>query len=123
MSPDDLALKVAHNDAPLVIDALAALGYTFEVPGTPGRYHELDEGQHSMRLYLVGKTGLQMQIVREIMAAIHSTGLRVREPDAHPSGLRTTEPAFANVLQSGARRAAAQKPIDQRMPGMGKNYV
>lgn len=131
MTPDDLALKCAqrcrerfsHNDAALVIDALAALGYTFEVPGTPGRIIESDEVRHSMALYLSRKTGLHIQIVRDILAAIHITGLNIREPDQHPSGLRTTEHAFTNVQPFGARRAAAQKPIDDRMPGQGRNYA
>ena len=48
MSPNDLALKlaqaapqhVAFDDVIIVADALATLGYSFEPPGVPGRYHE-----------------------------------------------------------------------------------
>ena len=131
MSPNDLALKlaqaapqhVAFDDVIIVADALATLGYSFEPPGVPGRYHESDEAQHSMRLYLCRTTGLAMQPVRNVLVAIEQIGLRIREPNSHPSGFCTSAAAFENVLKSGAARAAAQKPIDQRMPGMGKNYV
>jgi hypothetical protein len=131
MTPDDLALKVAqmcrerfsHNDAALVIDALAALGYTFEVPGLPGRIIESDEVKHSMTLYLVGQTKLPISIVRSIVQAISITGLNIREPDQHPSGLKTTAHAFSTVKRFGAQHAAAQKPIDDRMPGHGRNYA
>jgi hypothetical protein len=135
MTPDDLTMQIAQRearqggartsfeDASLVVESLASLGYTFEPPGVPGRYHETDEAQHSMALYLSRKTGLHIRAVYCVLNTIDKLGLRIREPASHPSGLRTTEPAFANVLQSGAHRAAAQKPIDQRMPGQGKNYV
>jgi hypothetical protein len=102
--------RTSFEDATLVIEALAALNYTFEPPGVPGRYHDSDEGQQSMALYLSRTTGLHIRAVRVIMNTIDKLGLRAREPDAHPSGLKTTEPAFANVLQSGAQRAAAQIP-------------
>jgi hypothetical protein len=135
MSPDDLAVTIAQRearqggartsfeDAALVVDALARLGYEFVPPGHPGRYHESDEGRQSMALYLSRTTGMHIRAVHVIMNTIDKLGLRIREPDAHPSRLRTTEPAFANVIQSGAQRAAAQKPIDDRMPGMGRNYA
>jgi hypothetical protein len=135
MTPDDLTMQIAQrearqggartsfDDASMVIEALASLGYTFVPPGVPGRYHESDEGRQSMALYLSRTTGLHIQAVHVIMNTIDKLGLRIREPDAHPSGLRTTEPAFANVLQSGAQRAAAQKPRDDRMPGQGRNYA
>jgi hypothetical protein len=135
MKPDDLALRIAQRearqggartnfeDASLVTEALASLGYTFEPPGVLGRYHESDEGRQSMALYLSRTTGLHIRTVHVTMNTIDKLGLRIREPDQHPSGLRTTEPAFANVLQSGAQRAAAQKPIDDRMPGQGRNYA
>jgi hypothetical protein len=120
MSPDDLSTRIAqmcrerfeHNDATLVIDQLASLGYTFEVPGVAGRYTaESDEGRHSMTLYLVGKTGLPISTVRQIMQAIHIAGLNIREPDAHPCGdPRCKAPAFANIPSRGAGAAAAQIP-------------
>jgi hypothetical protein len=132
MTPNDIALKIAqassgHDvgfaDAALVTDALAALGYEFVGHGVAGRYHESDEAIQGMRLYLVRKTGLHMQVVRNVLVAIERFGLKIREPDAHPSGVRTTEAAFEYVPQSGAARAAAQKPIDMRMPGQGRNYA
>jgi hypothetical protein len=122
MTPDDLAMQIAQRearqggartsfeDATLVIQALASLGYEFVPPGHPGRYHESDEARQAMALYLSRKTGLHIRAVHVIMNTIDKLGLRIREPDQHPSGLRTTEPAFSNVLQSGARRAAAQIP-------------
>jgi hypothetical protein len=122
MTPHDLAMQITQRearqggartsfeDASLVIESLASLGYTFEPPGVPGRYHESDEAQHSMRLYLSRATGMHIRAVHVIMNTIDRLHLRIREPDAHPSGLKTTEPAFANVIQSGARRAAAQIP-------------
>jgi hypothetical protein len=122
MTPDDLTMQIAQRearqggartsfeDASLVVESLATLGYTFEPPGVPGRYHETDEAQHSMALYLSRMTGLHIRAVYCVLNTIAKLGLRIREPDAHPSGLKTTEPAFANVIQSGAHRAAAQIP-------------
>jgi len=122
MTPDDVALKLAtgkearsgvgfsFEEVTTVIETLAALGYTFEPPGTAGRYHESDEAMHSMRLFLSRKCGLHYRIVRLVTDALDRLQIRIREPDAHPSGFRTTEPAFANVIQSGAKRAAAQIP-------------
>jgi hypothetical protein len=122
MTPDDLAMQIAQRearqggartsfeDASMVIEALAALNYTFEPPGVAGRYHESDEAQHSMALYLSRTTRLHIRAVYCVLNTIDKLGLRIREPNLHPSGLRTTEPAFANVLQSGAQRAAAQIP-------------
>ncbi|HLG85134.1 MAG TPA: hypothetical protein VKY22_29400 [Bradyrhizobium sp.] len=129
-TPDDLAQRITraatgrvkHNAASAVTDALAALNYTFVPPGTPGRYAESDEIKHAMVMYLVKQTGLPRETVKDVLAGIEQSGLRPREPDQHPSGLRTTEPAFANVQPFGARHTAAQKPIDQRPPG-GKNYA
>jgi hypothetical protein len=135
MTPDDVALKLAtgkearsgagfsFEEATLVIETLAALNYTFVAPGTAGRFHESDEAMHSMRLFLSRKCGLHYRIIRLITDTLDRLQIRIREPDAHPSGLKTTEPAFANVIQSGAKRAAAQKPIDDRMPGQGRNYA
>jgi hypothetical protein len=131
MTPHDVALKIAQSapqhvdfeSAAMVTAALASLGYDFVPHGTPGRFIESDEVRHSLALYLAGKTGLHIQIMRNILTAIERSGLRIREPDAHPSGLKTTAHAFATVKPFGAKHAAAQKPIDQRMPGQGRNYA
>lgn len=131
LTHDDIALRVTQAAArrfsfeavTAVIEALAALGYEFRSPGSPGRYIESDEVKHAMAMYLAGKTGLRLQITRGILVAIEQFGLRIREPLRHPSGLKTTVHAFVNVQPFGARHAAAQKPIDDRMPGHGRNYA
>jgi hypothetical protein len=131
-APDSLALRVTHASAPRftldevssVIDALAALGYEFVPPGVPGKYGESDEYKTHMARYLVGKTSLPLHVARDVLTAIGQFGLRIREPDAHPTaGSRTTAMAFEHVPRSGAQRAAAQKPRDDRMPNMGRNYA
>jgi hypothetical protein len=131
MTPDDLAVTIAqrchgrftHNEASLVIDALASLGYTFEAPGVPGRYAESDEVRHAMVQYLIKATALPRETIKDVLVAAEQFGCRPREPDQHPSGLRTMACAYENVPRSGAERAFAQKPIDNRMPGMGRNFA
>ena len=134
MTPDSVALRVAQSaarhhayafdDVTACIEGLAALGYEFVPAGSPGgRIHESDEYKSSMAKFLTRTTGVPWQIARGVIAAIEQHGLRIREPDQHPSGLRTTEPAFTNVQPFGARRAAAQKPTDDRAPGEGRNYA
>jgi hypothetical protein len=131
LTPDDIALRVTQaaarrfsfEEVTAVMEALAALGYEFRPPGSPGRYIESDEVRHAMALYLAGKTGLHLQITRGILVAIEKFGLRICEPLRHPSGLKTTAHAFTTVVPFGARQAAAQKPIDDRMPGHGRNYA
>jgi hypothetical protein len=107
MSPDTLALTVAqrcggyfsHNEAALVIDALASLGYTFEVAGVPGRYCESDEQKHHLVQYLIKATELPRQTVKDVLVAAEQAGYRPREPDTHPSGMRTAACAYENVQQ------------------------
>jgi hypothetical protein len=131
MTPHELARKIADTYRPPlklanvtpIIECLAALGYTFVEPGTPGRYRDSEEERQGLRLFLVRKTGLHMQLARCVLTAIDRLHLMIREPDAHPSGLRTTEPAFSDIRQSGAQLAASRKPIDDRMPGQGRNYA
>lgn len=131
MTPDDLAVTIAQRchgrfsfeDAALVIDALASLGYSFEVPGTPGRYADSDEVQNALRMYLEKTTGVHRNTVKDVLVAMEKFGYRPREPDQHPSGLRTNAYAFETVKKFGAQTAAAQKPIDNRIPNMGRNYA
>jgi hypothetical protein len=131
-SPDDLALILAQRghgrftfeDASLVIDELNSLGYTFVPPGTPGRFAESDETMHAMRMYLAKATGVHRETVKEILVAADLFGVRPREPDQHPSGLRTTAAAYETVRQFGkGRNNVAREYIDMRMPGMGKRHA
>ena len=131
MTPTDLATRIVDTYSPrlfldettAIVEALASLGYTFEEPGVPGRYHHNNEEWQGMRLYLSRKTGLHIQIVRHTLTAIERLHLMIREPDQHPSGLHTTARAYEDVPRSGAQAAALRKPIDTRMPGMGRNYA
>ncbi len=118
MTPDDLAVTIAqrchgrfeHNEAALVIDTLVSRGYTFEPIGTPGRYAESDEQRHHMSQYLIGVTELARETVKDILVAAEQFGYRPREPDRHPSGLRTTAAAYETVYAPGAKHHAAQIP-------------
>jgi hypothetical protein len=130
-SPDDLALILAQRGhgrftfehAALVIEELDRLGYSFEAHGVPGRYADSDEGMHSMRMYLAKATGVHRETIKDILVAADLFGVRPREPDTHPSGAKTKACAYEAVPLTGAQRAAAQKPIDMRMPGQGRNYA
>ena len=131
MTPHDLAVTIAqrchgrfaHNEAAMVIECLGALGYTFETIGTPGRYAESDEVKHAQVQYLMKQTALPRETVKDVLVSMEKFGYRPREPDQHPSGLRTTAHAWETVKPFGARHTAAQKPIDDRMPGQGRNYA
>jgi hypothetical protein len=118
MTNDDLAVTVAQRchgrfsfeDASLVIGALTDLGYTFEAHGVPGRYAESDEVRHHMVQYLVKATGVHRETVKDVLVAAEQFGVRPREPDAHPSGLKTKACAYEFIPRSGAQQAAAQIP-------------
>jgi hypothetical protein len=131
MTPDELALKCAqrcggrfsHHEASLVTDALTSLGYEWAPLGSPGRYAESDEQRHHMSQYLIRVTRLPREVVKDVLVSAEQAGYRPREPDRHPSGVRTTACAYEFVPTNGAQRAGAQKPRDDRMPGQGRNYA
>jgi hypothetical protein len=87
MTPHDLAMQITRRggartsfeDASMVIESVAALGYSFEPPGVPGRYHESDEGRQSMALYLSRTTRLHIRAVYCVLNTLDKLGLRIRE--------------------------------------------
>jgi hypothetical protein len=91
--------RISYEDASLVIEALAGFGYTFVAPGTPGRYCDSDEQKHGMALNLSRATKLHIRAVYVVLNNIDRLGLRIREPDQHPSGLRTNAYAHETVKQ------------------------
>jgi hypothetical protein len=111
MTPDDLALAIAQrearqgggrisfDDATLVIDTLASLGYEFVAHGVAGRFCDSDEQKHCMAMNLSRKTALHIRAVYVVLNTIDTLGLRIREPDQHPSGLRTNAYAHEDVKQ------------------------
>jgi hypothetical protein len=121
MTDDDLALHVTRSAAPRVdldeaasaLDAMRALGYSFVAPGTPGRYIESDEAHRGLAEFIRGETSLSFANAFAVLDAIAKLGYRIREPGQHPSGLRTTEPAYTKVVPFGARHAAAMKTIER----------
>jgi hypothetical protein len=125
MTADDLALKIAQSwpvklsldDATAVVEALSGLGYTFVPPGLAGRHacESAESGAHLAR-WLSQHTPLSWAEASEALRTIDRLGIRIREPDRHPSGLKTTMPAFADVKPLGAAFIAAQQPIDMRGP-------
>jgi hypothetical protein len=130
MTTDTLALRITQKAAPrfaldevsAVVEALAGWGYSFVPPGTPGRFAcETDESKYALVKSTADKTQLKVQVARDIVTAIEQSGLRFREPDTHPSGLKTTEPAHSNVQRLGPKFIAASQPIDKRPEG-GKRY-
>jgi hypothetical protein len=119
---DGLALRIAKAASPYVdpsdvasiVEAIQALGYTFVPPGTPGRLLENDEAHRGLAEYLRREIdGIDFRIASKTIAAIHQLGFALREPDQHPSGLRTTEHAFTTVRPFGAKYTAAMKTIDK----------
>jgi hypothetical protein len=130
MTADDLAFRIARsgapaidpNDAATAVEALSALGYEFVPPGIEGRFVETDEDGRSMAEYLRQNTSLSWQTAHGILREIRRLGLRIREPDTHPSGLRTQARAYETVVPFGAATIAAQKPIDRRGPGSWRKH-
>jgi hypothetical protein len=120
---DGYSPKLDLADVTAIIEALAALGYSFTPHGVEGRFIDTDEVRHGLVLYLHDQTKLPIQIARHVLMAIATSGLNIREPDQHPSGLQTTYNAFVTVKSHGAGHAAARKAIDTRMPGRGRNYA
>jgi hypothetical protein len=112
MTPGDLSMRIAQrearqgggrvslDDVALVIDALTGWGYAFVVPGTPGRFADSDEQRHAMALNLSRKTALHVRSVYVVLNAIDTIGLRIREPNQHPSALRTNAYAHEDVVQT-----------------------
>lgn len=111
MTNDDLAMRIAqrearqgggridHHQTTMVIDTLAGLGYKFVPIGTPGRYADSDEQKHGMALNLSRKTALHIRAVYVVLNAIAGFDLLIREPESHPSGLRTNAYAHETVKQ------------------------
>jgi hypothetical protein len=131
MTDDSLAFKIARsgaphmdiNDAAAAVESLTRLGYEFVPPGVEGRYLvEHAEGERAMAEYLRQNTHLAWRTAHEVLREIGRLGLRIREPDQHPSGYRTQEAAISNVQPFGAKLTAAQRPIDSRGPGNWKTY-
>jgi hypothetical protein len=113
VTPHDIALKVTQKaaqrfdfeSATLAIESLSSLGYTFEPPGVDGRYpYQSDEGRYALTKYVADKTKLAAGVVRDVLTTIDHFGLRIREPDAHPSGLDTRECAITPVRQLRKRQ-------------------
>jgi hypothetical protein len=128
---DDLPFRIARSGAPVIdfndasaaVEALSGLGYEFVVPGTPGRIVETDEMLGHMARWISQNTSLPMNLAHAVLREVARLGLRIREPDRHPSGLRTTEPAFTAVRPFGAKTAPAMQPIDKRGPGNWKRHA
>jgi hypothetical protein len=114
---ENLALRVARtaamtfDDVSAALDAMTALGYTFVSPGTPGRILESDDAQRGLAEYLRNETSLSFASAFEVLHALAKLGYRIREPDVHPSFLKTSEYAFTKVTGFGA--AAAIKTIER----------
>jgi len=128
---DDLPFRIArsgapaldHNDAAQAVEALSGLGYEFVPSGTPGRLVETDEMLGHMGRWISQNTTLPSNVAHAVLREIARLGLKIREPDRHPSGLRSTEPAFTAVRPFGAKTTAAMQPIDQRGPGNWKKHA
>jgi hypothetical protein len=107
LTPDELARTIKgqfnYVHAHLVIGTLARLGYTFVPHGTPGRYHESAEQQHGMALALTRMTGVRnVRHVRGVLEGCEAYGLRIREPDLHPSGIKTHRYGYETVPRTTA---------------------
>jgi hypothetical protein len=119
MTDDNLALRVTHAAAPHVnladtvaaLDAMRSLGYSFVSPGTPGRILESDDAQRGLAEYLRNETSLLFVSAFAVLHALARLQFRIREPDVHPSGLKTSEYAFTKVTGFGA--AAAIRTIER----------
>jgi hypothetical protein len=113
VTSDNLALRITQKaaqrfdfeSATLAIESLSALGYTFVTHGEPGRFpYQSDEGRYALTKYVADKTKLAAGVVRDVLTTIDHFGLKIREPDAHPSGLDTTECAITPVRQLRKRQ-------------------
>jgi hypothetical protein len=97
------APRLDVDDATTIIDALTGLGYTFETPGTrQGRYLETDDQHRGLADRLRHDLGVSSSVAHSALIGIGLLGYRIREPDKHPSGQRTTEPAFTHVVPFGS---------------------
>lgn len=116
---DNLALRathaaaphLSHDDVTAALDAMRSLGYTFVAPGTPGRILESDDAQRGLAEYLRTETSLSFANAFAVLHALNRLQYCIREPDVHPSGLKTSEYAFTKVTGFGA--AAAIKTIER----------
>jgi hypothetical protein len=121
MTNDGLALRVARaaspyvdpSDVASVVDAVQALGYTFVASGSPGRLLDSDEAHRGLADYLQHEIGISFREAHKTIAAIHSLGFALLEPNMHPSGLKTSEAAYTTVRPFGARHAAGMKTIEK----------
>jgi hypothetical protein len=90
------------DDGEAILTAIAGLGYSFETSGArPGRYLESDDQHAGLADYLVRTKGVPWMTALAAFNRISAQGFRLREPDRHPSGLATTEPAYRIVVPLG----------------------
>jgi hypothetical protein len=121
MSDEDFDLRITRAAAPhlslddttAALDAMRSLGYSFVSPGTPGRLLESDDAHRGLAEYLRSETSLSFTSAFAVLDALNRLHYRIREPDVHPSGLRTTEYAFTKVAPFGAKHTAAMKTIEK----------
>jgi hypothetical protein len=113
--------RLKPDAAHMVFLTLIEKGYTIVSQGTKGRFPESDDEWHTLRRWLSDTSplgALSSVEAKAVFDALSGMGLKVREPDQHPSGLRTTEKAFVDVKRIGA--GSAYKVIDRTgMPDDG----
>jgi hypothetical protein len=113
--------RLTPDAARMVFATLFEKGYTLVPEGTKGRFPESDDEWHTLRRWLRDASPLGSLSSVEAKAtfdALSGMGLKVREPDKHPSGIRTTEKAFTDVKRIGA--GSHKRTVDRTgMPDSG----
>jgi hypothetical protein len=119
VTDENFALKVARashrdlDDAITAIEVMEPLGYSFVTPGTPGRMLVNTDQLCALARYLANKTRLEFRCAFDLLDGIAKLGFQIREPDVHPSGLRTNAYAHERVVSGGAAHAAASKTVER----------
>jgi hypothetical protein len=123
VTDESLAHRISALASPTVstdaagdaLDALRSLGYDFVLPGAPGRYLENADQLSGLARHLHETVRPQISFMQAmaLLNALSQMALRIREPDVHPSGLRTQAYAFTKVSGFGAKYTAAMKKIER----------
>ena len=106
--------RVKPDAARMVFLTLLSKGYDIVPPGSKGKFLEADIEKHEVLRWLQENSplgALSYPEAHSVFNALNGMNLRIREPDRHPSGLRTTEKPFVDVkpLGGGVRRREINK--------------
>src|SRR3984957_14124029 len=127
MTNDDLVMQIAqrearqgggridHHQTTMVIEALAALNYTFEPHGrgNPGRFCDSDEPKHGMAMNLSRKTGLHIRAIYVVLSRLQGSGLVSVERIGNQKHYRANHesPIFEELQSLVVKTVGLSEPI------------